>query len=164
MVRDAISGDAGAICAIYNYYISNTIITFEETTLKVEEMQDRIAAIQAAGLPWLVYTDQDGVIGYAYAGKWHARSAYRYTVESTVYLRHGADGKGIGSELYRELVKRLKELNYHAVIGGIALPNPSSVALHEKFGYVKAAHYKETGYKFGRWIDVGYWEKLLVEK
>lgn len=163
MVRDATSGDAGAICDIYNYYISNTIITFEETPLKVEEMQDRIAAIQDAGLPWLVYTDKDTVIGYAYAGKWHARSAYRYTVESTVYLRHGTNGKGIGSKLYCELINRLQASNYHAVIGGIALPNPASVALHEKFGYVKAAHYKETGYKFGSWIDVGYWEKLFEE-
>jgi len=164
MVRDATSGDSGSICNIYNYYISNTIITFEETPLEVEEMQHRIAAIQADGLPWLVHADNDAVIGYAYAGKWHARSAYRYTVESTVYLRHGAYGKGIGSELYRELIKRLQELDYHAVIGGIALPNPASVALHEKFGYVKAAHYTETGFKFGRWIDVGYWEKLLKEK
>jgi phosphinothricin acetyltransferase len=161
MIRDANRADAGAISAVYNHYINNTVITFEEIPVSPEEIQNRIALVQAAGLPWLVYADQDSIIGYAYAGKWHSRSAYRYAVETTVYLQHDQTGRGIGSSLYTEMLKRLAALNYHTAIGGIALPNAASIALHEKLGYRKVAHYQETGYKFGRWIDVGYWQLML---
>ena len=163
-IRDATSDDAGQICTIYNHYINNTVISFEETPVTIEEMQKRISSVQSGNLPWLVYVENNAVIGYAYASKWQQRSAYRYSVECSVYLKHDVVGNGIGSSLYSELFRRLRTLKYHAVIGGIALPNAASVALHEKFGFEKAAHYKETGYKFGQWIDVGYWELLLREE
>ena len=162
-IRDATSTDADTIRTIYNYYINNTVISFEESPLTIEEMQKRIASVQSANLPWLVYIDNQAVTGYAYASKWHQRSAYRHTVECSVYLKHDIIGNGIGSSLYTELLKRLQVLKYHAVIGGIALPNVASVALHEKFGFEKVAHYKETGYKFGQWLDVGYWEKIFTD-
>jgi phosphinothricin acetyltransferase len=118
-------------------------------------------AVADALLPWLVAEQNRQVVGYAYAGKWHGRSAYRFTAESTVYLHEQFVGCGLGRELYEALLLELRSKSVHAVIGGIALPNPASVALHEKLGFEKAAHYREVGFKFGRWIDVGYWQKML---
>jgi len=101
------------------------------------------------------------LLGYCYASKWKGRCAYRYSVESTVYLSPDATGKGIGSKLYGTLLAELRQRQFHTVIGGIALPNPASVALHEKLGFEKVAQFRQVGNKFGRWIDVGYWQLLL---
>lgn len=161
MIRDATNADADAICTIYNYYIENTVISFEEQSLTVAEMRNRMELVFSCNLPWLVYIDNQQIAGYAYATRWHTRASYKYSVESSVYLKHDMIGNGIGSSLYGELIGRLRALNYHAVIGGIALPNPGSVALHEKFGFEQVAHYRETGFKCDRWIDVGYWELIL---
>jgi L-amino acid N-acyltransferase YncA len=160
-LRDATPDDAPAIAAIYNPYIADTTISFEEEPVPDAEMARRIADVQAAGLPWLVAEAGGAVIGYAYATKWRVRHAYRHSVESSVYLAPAAARKGIGSALYTALFERLRAGGYHLVIGGIALPNEASVALHEKMGYEKAAHFKEVGFKFGRWLDVGYWQKKL---
>lgn len=160
MIRDATIADAPAICGIYNYYIENTPVTFEEAALSPEEMAARISDITQA-YPWIVYLENGTIVGYAYAGKWKARSAYRHTAELTVYLDHMATGRGIGSRLMTELLARLRGIGVHAVVGGVALPNPASTALHEKFGFKKVAHFPEVGFKFGKWIDVGYWELML---
>jgi len=160
MIRNAIPEDSKEICNIYNHYISNTIITFEEEPVTVKEMQRRIMEITKK-LPWIVYTENDTILGYAYASEWKSRCAYKNSVESTVYVRTEKEGKGIGTLLYRELIKKLSELKFHAVIGGIALPNNSSIALHEKLRFEKVAHFKEVGNKFNKWIDVGYWELIL---
>ena len=163
MIRDAKLEDAAEIGAIYNYYIKNTIISFEQDPLSVEDMQKRIETVYSYKLPWLVYNDNNAIAGYAYATRWHTRASYKYSVEVSVYLRHDATGSGFGSRLYAELIERLRALKYHAVIGGIALPNAASVALHEKFGFQQVAHYRETGFKNGSWIDVGYWELILED-
>lgn len=163
-LRDAVAGDAGAIAAIYNHYIINTSISFEEQAVTEAEMAQRIADVQRAGLPWLVAEADGALAGYAYASKWRVRHAYRFSVESSVYLRQGLAGKGWGSALYARLLARLAEGGYHLVIGGIALPNEASIALHEKMGFAKVAHFREVGYKFGRWLDVGYWEKPLGQE
>lgn len=160
MIRNASRDDAAAIAAIYNYYIENTTITFEETAMAPQEMAERIAEITQS-YPWIVYLESDVVVGYAYAGRWKARSAYRHTVEVSIYLDHAATGRGIGSKLMAELLARLKVLGVHAAIGGAALPNPPSATLQEKFGFRKVAHFPEVGLKFGKWIDVGYWELIL---
>lgn len=160
MIRKVELRDAEGIAEIYNHYIRNTIVTFEETTLSTEEMKDRIIAITSK-FPWLVYESEGSIKGYAYGCEWKSRSAYKYSLESTVYLKFDETGKGIGSALYKELLELLGALDFHAVIGGISLPNAMSVALHEKFGFKKIAQFKEVGYKFGKWIDVGYWELLL---
>jgi len=160
-IRAARPGDAAAVAAIYNHYVAHTVVTFEEAPVAVAEMKRRIAAIQAAALPWLVITDDSTVVGYAYAGPWKARSAYRYSVEITVYLAPARGGQGLGSRLYEELFRVLRGLGIHAVMGGIALPNDASIALHEKFGLRKVAHFAEQGFKFGKWIDVAYWQALL---
>ena len=161
MIRKAVAGDAEAICSIYNYYIENTIITFEETPVSSDEMINRINEVTGV-YPWLVCEENGTVPGYAYAGRWKSRCAYRYSVESTVYVSNDNTGKGIGSSLYTQLIDEIRKLKLHSVLAGIALPNPASIALHEKFGFKKAAHFKETGYKFNKWIDVGYWELLIT--
>jgi phosphinothricin acetyltransferase len=117
--------------------------------------------VQAAKLPWLVAEDDGRAVGYAYATQWKSRSAYRFAVEITVYLARDHDRRGIGSRLYEELFRLLEAHGIHAVIGGIALPNAASVALHEKFGMKKVAHFVDVGFKFDRWIDVAYWERIL---
>jgi L-amino acid N-acyltransferase YncA len=112
-------------------------------------------------LPWLVWEEEDRVLGYCYAKPWRPRSAYRYSVECTVYVNIDSHGRGIGSALYRRLIAELQDRGFHAVIGGILVPNEASVALHEALGFEKVAHLREVGWKFGKWRDVGYWELLL---
>jgi L-amino acid N-acyltransferase YncA len=124
-------------------------------------MAARVSEVCALGLPWLVSQSSAGVNGFAYATRWKGRCAYRYSVESTVYLEPAAWGQGLGTALYSSLLERLRELDCHTVIGGIALPNAASVALHEKLGMRKIAHFAEVGFKFGRWVDVGYWQKVF---
>lgn len=163
-IRAATTDDAEAIAAIYNHYILTTTVTFEEAAVAADEMAQRIADLQVAGLPWLVATSGVAVVGYAYASKWRARHAYRFSVESTVYVDAGRHGKGVGDALYVRLLEQLADAGYHLVIGGIALPNDASVGLHEKHGFDKVAHFREVGFKFGRWLDVGYWQKTLRRK
>lgn len=162
LIRDAIADDARAIAAIYNPYILGTSISFEEEPVADAAMAQRIADVQAGGLPWLIAAQDGKVLGYAYATKWRVRHAYRFSVESSVYLAPEAARQGVGTALYTALLAQLNERGIHLVIGGIALPNDASVALHEKMGYEKVAHFREVGFKFGRWIDVGYWQKTIA--
>ena len=158
MIREIVASDSEQICNIYNYYIENTIITFEEKTISVSDMQERI---QSSKLPWLVFEENNKVLGYAFASEWKARCAYRFSVEVSIYLDHKKTGKKIGTPLYKELISQLKNLNYHSLIAGIALPNEASVKFHEKFGFEKVAHFKKVGFKFDKFIDVGYWQLEL---
>ena len=160
MVRNAIKEDVGQITSIYNYYILNSTVTFEKTPISNEIMEERISNIQVK-YPWLVLEIEGQIQGYAYATEWKPRGAYRHSVESTVYLKNGKSGNGYGSELYSALINQLKNLNVHTVIGGIAQPNEGSIALHEKFGFKKVAHFKEVGFKFDQWVDVAYWQLIL---
>jgi L-amino acid N-acyltransferase YncA len=161
MIRAATESDARAIADIYNYYIANSVVTFEELTVSQNDIFERIQKVTGSDLPWLVAEDEGAVIGYAYAGKWNVRSAYRHTVETTVYLSNSSVSKGWGTKLYTALFDNLRHNLIHVVIGGITLPNPASIALHEKFGMKKVAHFKAVGYKFGQWLDVGYWQTEL---
>jgi phosphinothricin acetyltransferase len=161
MIRAAADDDAAAIAAIYNHYVLHTIVTFEEEAVPAEEMRDRVRETQAAGLPFLVAAPGGDVQAFAYASAWKGRCAYRFSREVTVYVRHGEAGRGLGSALYASMIPQLQQLGLHALLGGIALPNEASVALHEKFGFTKTAHLREVGWKFNRWIDVGYWQRLL---
>lgn len=159
-IRDVTADDAAQICDIYNHYVHNTAITFEQQPVSVPEMQARIESY-ASAYPWLV-AERDGLLlGYAYATRWRTRAAYDLTVESTVYVADAARGSGIGRPLYLALLDALREQSIHAVVGCIALQNPGSVALHEKCGFEKVAHFAEVGRKFDRWVDVGFWQVLL---
>ena len=159
MIRLVEVKDASQICDIYNYYVENSIATFVEIPVLVSEMEAKITTISTR-FSWFVFEENGVILGYAYANSWNERAAYRHSLESTIYLRNGALNKGIGSALYQSLLDEITKLDYHVVIGGVSLPNEASVRLHEKFGYKKAAHYKEVGYKFGKWIDVGYWQLI----
>jgi phosphinothricin acetyltransferase len=161
MIRPAHSADAPAIAAVYNHYVLHTPITFEEEAVSGDEIAARLQEVQA-GLPWLVAEREGVVIGYAYASRWKSRCAYRYAVETTVYVDQAARGAGVGSKLYQALIGDLRGRSMHSLIGGIALPNAASVALHEKFGFRKVAHFEQVGWKFKQWIDVGYWELILA--
>jgi L-amino acid N-acyltransferase YncA len=156
-IRSATAGDAAAIASIYNWYVANTVITFEVDPVPDDEIARRIERTSAAH-EWLVLERAGEVLGYAYAGRYHERAAYGHTTESTIYLRHGLEGRGLGTQLYRDLVRRIFARGYRHLIGAIALPNEPSVRLHERLGFAKVGHLAEVGHKFERWIDVGYWQ------
>ncbi len=160
-IRPAVPEDAARICDIYNHYVLTTTISFEEEAVAPPEMARRIADVREAALPWLVLEADGRLLGYAYATKWRARPAYRTSVESSVYLDPACAGRGHGRALYTALLDELRRRELHLVIGGIAQPNPASVALHEALGFRKVAHFSEVGRKFGRWVDVAYWELKL---
>jgi L-amino acid N-acyltransferase YncA len=159
-IRHATPADADAVCRIYNHYVMDTVISFEEAPVPAAEMAARIIDLSRTH-PWYVYEESGAVVGYAYAGPWRTRAAYRDAVESTVYVECGLVGSGIGSKLYDALIPELRRRSFHCAMGGIALPNAASVALHERKGFVKVAHFREVGWKFQRRIDVGYWELVL---
>lgn len=160
-VRAAIAADADSIAEIYNYFVTNTVVTFEVDPITPREIEGRMESVWAATLPWLVAEQGGRLIGYAYATKWRERYGYRFSAEATIYLAPDVTGGGVGSALYGALFPLLQQRGIHAVMGGIALPNDASVALHEKFGMRKVAHFDAVGFKFDRWIDVGYWQHLL---
>jgi L-amino acid N-acyltransferase YncA len=158
VVRPASAADAESITRIDNHYIENTVITFEEEPVSAQAMAARVREVQAIPLPWLVAEPGMQVVGYAYAGRWKARSAYRYAVETTVYLAPEQAGHGSGSQLYSALFPILRDPGMHVAIGGVALPNDASVALHEKLGFEHVATFRQVGFKLQRWVDVAYWE------
>ncbi|MDB5952287.1 MAG: phosphinothricin acetyltransferase [Massilia sp.] len=159
-IRLAAPFDAAAIAAIYNYYVETTTITFEESAVEAEDMASRIDHVGAT-LPWYVAEREGAVVAFAYATPWRVRSAYRFSVESTVYVSPGFARQGIGRRLYTTLIDDLRARGMQVVLGGIAQPNTASVRLHESLGFEKVAHFKRVGRKFGQWVDVGYWELEL---
>ena len=160
-IRPAAPSDAAKIAAIYNHYIAETVVTFEEEVLSTKVLEQRMADVRSAALPWLVAENRDGIVGYAYGNRFKDRSAYRFCAETTVYLAHGREGHGIGTRLYTELLEALRAQGVRTAVGLIALPNPASVTLHEKLGFVHTGTLKGVGYKLERWVDVGYWQKQL---
>jgi len=162
MIRPVDPKDAQAICDIYNYYVVNTAISFEEQPVSVDEMEKRIRDI-AAEYPFLVIEEDGNIPGFAYANKYRDRRAYRHTAEITIYLKNGETGKGLGTELMGCIIEETRRRGLHALISAIALPNEKSVSIHEKFGFKKAGHLGEVGFKFEQWIDVGCWELVLTK-
>ena len=158
-VRTAEIEDAAAIAEIYNFYVAESHSTFETEAVSESEMRRRVVEI-IEKYPFLVSEENDEIVGYCYAARYKQREGYKHSVEVSVYVRDGASGKGIGAALYEQLFVALKSLDVHAVIAGIALPNEASIKLHEKFGFEKVAHFRAVGFKFGRWIDVGYWQRF----
>ena len=157
MIRNVQIEDAQQLLDIYNYYVVNTVITFDLEALSLDAFKEKITTV-SADYPFIVYEENSEILGYAYGSKFRPKPAYNNTVESTVYLKHGAQGKQIGSKLYNELLFLLKQKNVHVVLGVLTLPNEASVKLHEKFGFKEVAHLKEVGLKFGEWQDVGFWQ------
>ena len=158
-VRAAMASDAAAVASIYNYYVTDTIVTFEEEPVPAEEMHRRFQNVWSVSLPWLVAEESGAIAGYAHATPWKPRVGYRFSREISVYLHPAHCGRGIGSMLYASLFPLLEAQGTHSVMAGIGLPNDASIALHEKFGLRQVAHFSEAGIKFGKWIDVGYWQR-----
>jgi phosphinothricin acetyltransferase len=163
MIREVKLADSGAIAEIYNYYIEKSPATFEEIPVTVSDMEKRIQELKK-DFPYLVYEENEEIVGYAYAHHYHPRSAYRFTLEDSIYLRNGFQGKGIGKALLGELLGRLKNNDVHAIIASITVPNEQSIALHESFGFKNVGIFKEVGRKFNKWRDVGYWEYFYKEE
>jgi len=161
VIRAATPADAEAIARIYNHYVRETIVTFEEEQVSLSDMTGRMAEVAAASLPWLVAEQGGSIVGYARATKWRPRSGYRYSVETTIYLDPQRLRAGVGTAVYRTLLEQLKQCGFHTAIGGVALPNAASIALHEKLGFRKVAQFSEVGFKLGKWIDVAYWQLSL---
>lgn len=161
MIRDITIADAKCIADIYNYYIKETIITFEEILVTEEDIAHRIEKIRKKGYPFFVYEDKGKVIGYAYLSNWRERSAYDITLETSVYLDRNHIGSGIGSILYKELIERARKINIHSLIGVISLPNDESRRLHSKFDFKLIGNFKESGKKFNKLIDVEFWQLML---
>ncbi|NDY94331.1 N-acetyltransferase [Wenzhouxiangella sp. C33] len=161
VIRRALDRDVADIVKIYNYYIEHSTATFEEKQLLPEQLAGRMNAVAQAGLPWLLAMRQGAVVGYAYATPWRERTAYRHSVEVSGYVCPDQTRGGTGSQLYQALIERLERCGKRSLIGVVTLPNPASAAFHAKMGFVKVAHLEQVGFKFGRWLDVGYWQKLL---
>jgi phosphinothricin acetyltransferase len=160
MIRAPRTQDVADLCRIYNHYVTGTTVTFAREESTAAEMAATMAAVSPE-FPWVVWEDEGRVLGYALASKWKSRCAYRHSVETTIYLDPLAKGRGIGTQLYADLLERVAATGHHSALGGIALPNPASIALHEKLGFIKVGHLKEVGWKFDQWIDVGYWQKIF---
>jgi phosphinothricin acetyltransferase len=155
--------DAAAIRSVYNYYIGNTVATFEEEPVSVETMEERIKTVTAK-YPWLVYEEVGEILGYAYIHAWHERSAYRFTAEDSIYLKHGKTGQGIGKALFTRLLEETRKLDIRVLMSVITVPNQASTGLHERFGFKQAGCFTGVGCKFGCRLDVGYWELILNEE
>ncbi|HEX8738131.1 MAG TPA: GNAT family N-acetyltransferase [Pyrinomonadaceae bacterium] len=151
--------DAAQIAEVYNYYIKNTHHTFETEPLSGAEMQRRIVETSEK-YPYLVFEENGEILGYAYAAQFKLREAYAYSAEVSIYVKNDAKQRKIGTQLYVRLFDELAESDVHAILAGIALPNEASIVFHERLGFEKVAHFREVGYKLGRWIDVGYWELI----
>lgn len=160
-IRSAHADDAGRIAAIYNHYIAESCITFETDPVSEADMATRIEDTLAIPLPWLVADASGEVAGYAYASKWKGRCAYRFAVETTIYLDPEATGHRVGTELYTALIDAVRAASMRSAIGGIALPNDASIRLHERLGFRKVGQFERVGYKHDKWIDVGYWQLQL---
>lgn len=159
-IRPATMADASAIIAIYNPFVENTTVTYELEAVTAAEMQARITAKQTAH-EWLVLDDPSGILGYAYYGSFRERPAYRHVVESSIYLAPQARGRGLGKTLYQVLFERARAQGYREMIGVIALPNPESIRLHETLGFAEVGRMARSGYKFGQYLDTGFWQKQL---
>ncbi len=154
-VRDATAADMTAVQAIYAFYVARTAASFEEEAPDVGEMRRRHAAALGRGLPYLVAEEAGEVLGYTYAGLWRPRTAYRYTVEDSIYVAPFVCRRGIGRALLAALVERCTGLGYRQMIGVIGdSANQGSIGLHRSLGFRQEGVLRGVGFKFGRWVDV----------
>lgn len=160
-LRPAFESDAEVVATIYQRYVVETSVSFEEAPPTALTMRARMLA--APRLPWYVAVRSEEVVGYAYGSLHRGRAAYRWAVDVSVYLDQAEEGRGSGRALYERLLPELVRLGYVCAFAAIALPNPRSVALHERLGFVHLGAFKQVGYKHGQWHDVGWWQRSLTE-
>lgn len=161
MIRLANRDDAEAIAAIYRPYVEHSHFTFEEVPPDAAEIAERMSNPIH---PWLVAEEGRRVLGYASTSAMRNRAAYRWSVETGIYLAPEAQGRGIGRQLLGDHLDLLEERGFVTAIAGISLPNESSVALHEKLGFALSGIERGVGFKNGRWIDVGRWQRDLAPR
>lgn len=161
-LRAAAQGDAAAIADIYAPFVTGSAVSFETEPPDEAGMRARI---EAGGelYPWLVAEEDGRLLGYAYAARFRERPAYRFVVETSVYLRADAAGRGLGRQLYEPLLAMLEARGFTQAIAAITLPNPASVRLHERLGFERAGTYRQVGWKLGAWHDVGLWQRGLAK-
>ncbi len=161
-VRPATGDDLEAVNDIYNHYVAESHITFDVEPVSMEQRREWFTHYGPAGRHRLFVAEDGGrVVGFASSSRFRPKPGYLTSVETSVYLEPDATGRGAGSRLYESLFKSLEGEDVHRAYAGIALPNPASIALHEKFGFKRVAHFTEQGRKFGRYWDVAWFEKPL---
>ena len=161
IIRKVEIRDAKQIAEIYNFYVENTHHSFEIEPESLEETRNLISET-SEHYPFLVAEENGEVTAYAFAACYKPRSAYKHSAEVSVYVKNDLKQRGIGTKLYERLFDELSKMDVHAIIAGISLPNDGSIKLHERFGMEKVAHFREVGFKLGRWIDVGLWQRPLA--
>lgn len=159
-LRLATTADAPAVRRIYAPYVEETAVSFATTPPSVDALAEKLARTLPQ-YPWLVCVRDDSVVGYAYAGPLRDRAAYRWTAELSVYVDPSAQGEGVGRALYESLLELLSMQGYASAYGVVTLPNPASVALHERLGFERVGHFDDVGFKHGAWHDVGWWCRRL---
>ena len=164
LIRLATAADAAAIAGIYAPYVTDTFVSFEEQAPDAAEMAQRIVGDGRGLHPWLAAEIDGRVAGYASSSPFRARPAYRWTVETGVYLAPEAQGRGLGRALMERLLDLLTKQGFTAVVAGITLPNPASVALHENLGFMPCATYRDTGFKLGEWRTVQVFSRDLAPR
>ncbi len=159
-IRDAVEKDLNRINEIYNYYVINSTCTYQTVP---ETINDRIKWFNSHGkeYPVIVCEINNDIIGWASISPFHKRHGYKPTVENSIYIKHDFHRQGLGTILLKEIIKRAKEIGYHSMIATISGDQKSSIILHEKFGFKKAADLKEAGFKFNKWLDVVYFQLIL---
>ena len=160
LIRVADEDDAEQVLAIYEPIVTQTAISFEVVPPTLDEMRARISSTLAR-LPWLVCSEDDGVLGYAYASQHRQRPAYQWSVDVSVYVNPELHRRGIGRSLYSSLFESLRSQGYYNAFAGITLPNEASVGLHTRMGFEPVGIYRGVGYKLGNWHDVGWWQLRL---
>jgi phosphinothricin acetyltransferase len=159
-IRDSNESDLPAVQQIYAFYVLNSLATFEEVPPTSDDLMARREKILDSGLPYLIATASDQVVGYAYASSYRARPAYRYTVEDSVYVRPDSHSRGIGTALVSTLIKRCEAAGRRQMIAVIGdSGNIASIRLHRNVGFEHVGTLKAVGYKFGRWVDT-----LIMQK
>lgn len=162
-IRDARHADLPAVREIYNYYVANSMVTFDEDAMTLREWKTKFAYLEKLGMPFLVAESPSGqLLGYALVSPWKQKRAYRYTVENSIYLGPAAAGKGLGRALLAELITRSKAAGLKEIIAVIADQGAeASIALHEKFGFEEIGRMGKVGFKFDRWLGTVLLQKSL---
>lgn len=166
VVREAVDRDLPDLREIYNHYVANSTVTFDESPWTLKALRTKYARVRELGYPFLVAESPNGVVlGFAYVYPWKEKAAYRFTVENSIYLGPASTGKGLGTALMRELLDRAKAAGVKEVIAVIADRGAEgSIALHERFGFEKTGSMGRVGFKFGRWLGVVMMQKSLSRR
>lgn len=161
MIRTVSLSDAERISEIYNYYIKNTVITFEELSVSKEEIASRIEKNIGGGNPYIVFEEGGYVVAYASVSRWRMKSSFGITYETSIYVDHNYVGGGIGTLLYKELIRESRLVGIHSLIAVLSIPNENSRKIHLALGFDRVGTVREAGLKLGRYVDVEYWQLML---